>query len=98
MHRAMHEMTASQSVMLRRLGKEGAKLSTRQLERIYAAQLVRVHEWLGRAPGVRVLPVQYSETLENPRAAADKLAPFLGSPFDRDLAAISVDPALRRQR
>ena len=98
MHRAMHEVSASQSVMLRRLGKEGAKLSTRQLERIYAAQLVRVHEWLRRAPGVHVLPLQYSETLENPRAAADKLAPFLGDPFNRDLAAMSVDPALRRQR
>ena len=84
--------------MLQRLGREGAKLSTRQLERIYAAQLVRVHEWLRRAPGVHVLPVPYDENLENPRAAVDRLAPFLGEPFDRDLAVLCVDPGLRRQR
>jgi predicted AlkP superfamily phosphohydrolase/phosphomutase/tetratricopeptide (TPR) repeat protein len=98
MHRAMHEVTASQSAMLRRLGERGAKLSARQLERAYASQLVRVQEWLKRTPGVCVLPMQYTETLENPREAADKLAPFLGDPFDPALAASCVDPGLRRQR
>ena len=98
MHRAMHEVTASQSAMLRRLAKRGAKLSARQLEGIYASQLVRVQEWLGRAPGVCVLPMQYRETIENPREAVDKLAPFLGDPFDPALAASCVDQALRRQR
>ena len=97
MHRAIDEVTASQSAMLRRLGERGARLSARQLERIYASQLVRVQEWLRRAPGVCVLPMQYRETLENPREAAEKLAPFLGDPFDPALAASCVDPALRRQ-
>ena len=98
MHRALHEITASQSAMLDRLRTAGANLTPRQLDRIYSSQLVRIHEWLRRAPGVHVLPVQYGETLENPRAAADRLAAFLGEPFDHKPAAESVAPAMRRQR
>ena len=98
MHRALHEITASQSAMIERLEKTGANLTAQQLDRIYSSQLVRIHEWLRRAPGMYVLQLQYGETLENPSATADRLAAFLGEPFDRKPAAESVGPALRRQR
>jgi hypothetical protein len=98
MHRALEEVTASQSAMLRRLGRKGAAIGERQLARVYSGQLVRVQEWLKRAPGVHVLPVAYAQVLDDPAGTARRLAAFLGTPFDLESAAACVDPALRRQR
>ena len=42
------------------------------------AQLVRIHQWLQEKTGI----VKYDETLRDPRAAAVRLAEFLGEPFD----------------
>ena len=98
MHRALEVVTASQSAMLRRLGRKGGALGEKQLARVYSGQLVRVQEWLKRAPGVHVLPVSYAQVLEDPAGAARRLAAFLGAPFDQQSAAACVDPALRRQR
>ena len=64
---------------------------------VFAGQLVRVHEWLKRAPRVHVLTLQYAQVLADPAAASTALAGFLGEPFDRASAAASVDPSLRRQ-
>jgi hypothetical protein len=97
-HRALEEVTASQSAMLRRLGRKGAQLGETQLARVFAGQLVRVQEWLKRADGVHVLAMQYAKVLEDPATAADRLAGFLGTPFDRAAAAAGVDPGLRRQK
>ncbi len=98
MHRALEEVTASQSAMLRRLGRKGGALGEKQLARVYSGQLVRVQEWLKRAAGVHVLPVAYAQVLEDPTGTARRLAAFLGAPFDERSAAKCVDPALRRQR
>jgi len=98
MHRALEEVTASQSAMLQRLGREGGGLGEKQLARVYAGQLVRVQDWLKRAPGVHVLHVQYGEALEDPAATAERLGEFLGEPFERSRAAGAADPGLRRQR
>jgi predicted AlkP superfamily phosphohydrolase/phosphomutase/tetratricopeptide (TPR) repeat protein len=97
MHRALEEVTASQTAMLKRLGRKGAALDEAALSRTYAGQLVRVQEWLKKASGVSVLPVQYAQVLEVPTGAALKLAAFVGEPFDPAAAAASVDPGLRRQ-
>jgi predicted AlkP superfamily phosphohydrolase/phosphomutase/tetratricopeptide (TPR) repeat protein len=97
MLRALEEVTASQSAMLTRLGRTGGDLAEPDLARVYAGQLVRVQEWLKRAPNVRVLAIQYAQALEDPAAAAAKLAAFLGQPFDQLKAAASVEPSLRRQ-
>jgi len=97
MHRALEEVTASQSAMLKRLGRAGGGLGEKQLARVYAGQLVRVQEWLKRAPGVHVLPVQYAQALEDPEGTSARLGEFLGEPFDRLRAASGADPSLRRQ-
>jgi predicted AlkP superfamily phosphohydrolase/phosphomutase/tetratricopeptide (TPR) repeat protein len=97
MHRALDEVVASQSAMLARLGRQGGGLSEREMARVFAGQLVRVQEWLKRAPNVQVLAMQYAQVLDDPAAAAGKLAAFLGEPFDQAKAAASVAPELRRQ-
>lgn len=98
MHRALEEVTASQSAMLRRLGRKGGALGEKQLARVYAGQLVRVQEWLKRAAGVHVLPVAYGQVLEDPAGTSRRVAAFLGAPFDEVAAAARVDPAMRRQK
>lgn len=97
MHRALDEVTASQSAMLRRLGRKGGRLGEKQLARVYAAQLVRVQEWLKRADNVHVLPVSYAQVVDDPASTARRLAVFLGAPFDESAATAAVDPKLRRQ-
>ena len=97
MHRALEEVTASQRAMLVRLRRKGGELGEKELARVYAGQLVRVREWLKRAAGVHVMPVQYGQALEDPVGTAARLAGFLGSPFDEERAAACVDARLRRQ-
>ena len=97
MHRELEEVTASQTAMLRRLGRQGGQIGEKDLARVFAAQLVRVQEWLKRTAGVYVLPVQYAQVLSDPAASAARLAMFVGAPFDAAKSAASVDPSLRRQ-
>jgi predicted AlkP superfamily phosphohydrolase/phosphomutase/tetratricopeptide (TPR) repeat protein len=97
MHRPLEEVTASQTAMLKRLGRRGGALDEEKLSRVFAGQLVRVQEWLKKAPGICVLPMQYIQALEDPAGAALRVAEFVGEPFDRERAATSVDPGLRRQ-
>ena len=98
MHRAVEEVVASQAAMLARLGRKGGDLAGREMARVFSGQLVRIQEWLKRAPNVRVLPMQYAEVIENPGGAAARLAAFLGEPFDRSRAAASVVPSLCHHR
>jgi hypothetical protein len=57
------------------------------LTRVYSGQLVRVQEWLKRAPGVHLLPVAYAQVLSEPAGTAKRLAEFRGKPFDEAAAA-----------
>jgi hypothetical protein len=83
--------------MLDRLGRTGASLDARELARAYTGQLVRVQNWLQSRPGIPALAVNYTEALEDAAGAAQRVASFLGEPFNRTLAAAAVDAALRRQ-
>lgn len=97
MHRNLEEVVASQRAMLDRLGRAQDSLQDENLKQIYAGQLVRVQEWLRRAPGVQVLAVNYTQALADPATTAARLAAFLGEPFDALTAARAIEPALRRQ-
>ncbi|SPE42120.1 Type I phosphodiesterase/nucleotide pyrophosphatase [Candidatus Sulfopaludibacter sp. SbA3] len=98
LHRDIGEVIASQRAMLERLGRMPEGLEDSRMARIFSGQLVRIQEWLGRAPGVEWLTVQYSQALEDPAGMAASLAAFLGEPFDQLAGARAIDPKLRRQR
>ena len=98
LQRDLEEVVASQRVMLSRMGQGGAALSDSQLMRAYSQQLIRVRNWLRERPGINVLPVNYEDAVDNPAELAERLAEFLGKPFDRRKAASAVDGALQRQR
>jgi len=98
MHRNLKDVVASQGAMLKRLERKGARLGADRLTQVYTSQLVRIEQWLKRAPGVDVLGVSYEKAVSDPEKTASQLAAFLGEPFDASRAAASVDPRLRRQR
>jgi len=97
LRRNLDDVIASQRAMLARLGRDGARLTPAALQRVYTRQLVEVQRWLQRTPGVEVIAISYEAALEDPPAAAARLANFLGYPFDSDAAVRAVEPSLRRQ-
>jgi hypothetical protein len=98
MERKLEEVIASQRAMLIRQGRRGASLDDEQLRAAYMSQLQRVHNQLARRPEVRLLTMNYSELLADPQAGVERLAQFLGRPFDCAAAARTVRPQLRRQQ
>jgi predicted AlkP superfamily phosphohydrolase/phosphomutase/tetratricopeptide (TPR) repeat protein len=97
MERNVAEVIASQNAMLAQQGRPGAELGDQQLSETYAAQVRRVRQQLARRPEMRTLFVNYAELLADPAAGVDRLAQFLGQPFDREAAAHAIRPELRRQ-
>ena len=98
MERNLHEVIASQRAMLTRQGRRGAELAARKLSETYSAQLQRVRKQISRRPEMRMLAVHYGELLADPASSTERLALFLGEPFDRIAAAGAVRPELRRQK
>lgn len=98
MERPLKEIVASQAAMLERLGKEGGKLSERQLAAAYLKQVDAVGGVLASNAGrVDVLAVDYHEALAKPAAVAAKVNRFLGGTLDEAAMAGAVAPELRRQ-
>lgn len=98
MERNLNEVIASQKAMLLRQGRKGAELDEQKLSETYQAQLQRVRQHLARRPEMRTLSVNYSALLADPASGAERLALFLGQPFDRVRATAAVRPELRRQK
>jgi hypothetical protein len=94
--RAMEEILASQQTMLARLGRTGAALSRADLTQAYSRDLTRVQGWLAERPAIPVLAVEYDEAIRSPARVAQRLAEFLGAPFDQLAAAGTVAAGLRR--
>jgi len=99
MERPLGEVVASQQAMLQRLGREGGKLSERQLAATYRRQLDGVRQVLAAHPErVSVLAVNYHEALAEPAALAARVNAFLGGELDEVAMAATVEPGLRHQR
>lgn len=99
MERPLKEIVASQAVMLKNLGKEGGKLSDRQLASAYLKQVTNLRGALAADPErMRVLAVDYRQTLAEPAAAAAEVNRFLGGGLDEVAMAAAVEPSLYRQK
>ena len=98
MQRDLNEVIASQRAMLARRGVLGASLGEAELATTFADQLERVHRHLEGRREFRELLVDYGELVSDPVAAVERVADFVGAPFDRAAAARSVRPELRRQK
>ena len=98
MQRDLNEVIASQRAMLARRGVLGASLGEAELATTFADQLERVHRHLEGRREFRELLVDYGELVSDPVAAVERVADFVGAPFDRAAAGRSVRPELRRQK
>jgi hypothetical protein len=96
--RDLDEILRSQALMLQHLGREAARLDEAALRTTFETQLRRVKVWLARQPNLHVLYLRHRRVIDDPAAAAARLAVFLGAGFDRSAAADAVDPGLYRQR
>ena len=96
MERALGSIVASQSAMLQRLDRDGARLSDRRLAATYQQQLARLRLAIERASdGVSVFPVSYDAALQDPATAASAVNRFLGGRLDESAMAASIAPQLR---
>jgi hypothetical protein len=97
MERDLEEVIASQNAMLARQGRRGAELDHAKLNETYAKHLERINTQLARRRDLRILKVRYSQLLSEPRTGIERVAGFVGAPFEREKAAKAVHPNLRRQ-
>jgi predicted AlkP superfamily phosphohydrolase/phosphomutase/tetratricopeptide (TPR) repeat protein len=97
MRRDFDEVVASQSNMLRRLEREGGKLTESRLKEALQRQVQRVRGLLA-AHDVPVLIVDYAAALDRPAEVASRVAAFLGVELDQQAMQRAVDPALHRER
>ena len=98
MSRPLHEILASQAAMLKRTGREGSKLSERQLGATYLQQLEQIRQELAHHPEhFHLINVDYHQTLADPEAVAARINAFLGGGLNEAAMAAAVAPELRRE-
>lgn len=101
MRRKLEEVLKSQAVMLERQGKKGAALPPATLMKMYQDQIDKVLTWMGERPNFQFIEVNYNELVQDPHAAATRLASFLGEggpALDIGKMISAVDPSLYRNR
>jgi tetratricopeptide (TPR) repeat protein len=99
MDRPLGEITASQSAMLARLGRQGATLSDKQLADTYRKQIAAVRRVLAAYPDrVSVLSINYHVALADPAVIAKRVNAFLGGHLNEAAMVAAVEPSLRHQR
>jgi tetratricopeptide (TPR) repeat protein len=97
MERDIDEIVASQGKMLDRMGRKGGRIDGSQLRRALSRQLEQAHAML-KAHGVPTLSVRYRDVLDDPEAAAARIAAFLGHELDQAAMRRAVDPTIYRER
>jgi hypothetical protein len=98
MHRDVHEVLASQQLMLQRSGRRGTDLPPERLVEVFADQVRRVLDWAARQSHVAVLRVDYREVIDDPAVQAKRINTFLGGTLDEAMMAGAVDRSLYRRR
>jgi predicted AlkP superfamily phosphohydrolase/phosphomutase/tetratricopeptide (TPR) repeat protein len=98
MQRDLGEVIASQKAMLARQNRQGAALDEAKLIEVYSGQLRRVLARLATRRGIRMLLVNYASLIADPESGINRVAHFLGDPFNREAARAAIHPHLRRQR
>jgi hypothetical protein len=99
MQRPLAEVIASQDVMLARAGEPTDVTPQTRVADAYESHLRTVHALLARRPCFDTLFMNYRDVIADPRAAADRIRRFVGSPpLDPARMAAVVNERLYRQR
>jgi hypothetical protein len=100
MKRPIDPVLASQSAMLKHLGRQAAEGNRDDLKSMFAAQMAEIERFLATQPNFSRLPVEFDELFRTPIEQAQAIERFLGQPLDVVAMAAAVAPELgkRRQR
>jgi hypothetical protein len=98
MRRNMDEVLASQRIMLRRRGEQGADVGDDRLAELFQRDLDRVRQWLDNQDNMSVLAIDYNEMVKSPLSECHRVNAFLGLGLDLDKMASVVDPSLYRNK
>ncbi len=98
MRRDLHEILASQSVMLKRRGEKEDTTDMTETVRIHERHLKKVDYQMRNGRHIDFIYIDYREALENPLEAARLVSRFLGGGVDIEKMAGVVDKGLNRQR
>ena len=98
MERDLREVIKSQSIMLARRGRTGARLPPESLIAIYEQQLKVVERWLAARPNFQVLRVPYAALVAQPTALISQINTFLGGSLNEEQMGAAVDPSLHRNK
>ena len=96
--RDMHEILASQKVMLNRRGQPESDVSDSDMASVFESHLSKVKKWLAAQGHIDVLYVNYSDVLRDPSKESERINQFLGLSLDERGMAASVDISMYRQR
>jgi hypothetical protein len=98
MLRDLDEILASQKKMAERLNTDEEKIRDNILKNEYSSHLEEIENWMEQQENIDLLPVQYTDVLENPLAVAEGIHDFLGTGLDIQKMAAAADSSLYRQR
>ena len=98
MRRNINEVLASQKIMLKRSGKQGANISDEKLAELFKTQLEKFDHWIETRKNFSILSVDYKDVIASPKSQCEKINNFLGGVLDIDASVTAVDPSLYRNR
>lgn len=98
MQRHMPEILASQRKMLVRRGEDAESMDDERMAELFAKHLRAVEQQMAQQENVDVLYVHYSDALQDPQTAAERVVEFLGKDLDVERMVGVVDPNLYRNR
>jgi Sulfotransferase domain len=98
MRRALEEVLASQTEMLRRKGAAPGQVDDEALGNAFGVHLAQVEEWLEHRPDIAVCRVDYAELVREPARVAETVQKFLDLPLDTVAMVRQVDTSLHRHR
>lgn len=97
MLRDIDEIVNSQSEMLKRADKKKkAEAFPFSLATQYAKNQSKILKWAQHNANVNIMFVNYKDVISNPAKEAERVAEFLGTPFDTQKMAQAVDKKLYR--
>jgi hypothetical protein len=98
MRRDLDEVLASQAQMLKNLGKDQDQPPDGKMKELFASHLADLERFLDEQPSMDVLTCDFRQVVEEPSAAARRVAGHLGLDLDLGRMAGVIEPALYRQR
>jgi len=98
MERHMPEILASQHKMLVRRQEEADKVNDEQMAALFQKHVIEIKEWLSTQPNFELLPIHYSDVLQDGWPQIQAVNQFLGGHLDEEAMANVIDPDLYRNR